>query len=76
MNQHGDQIAELYALIKQLQEDNNNLRTTFAAGSHGASAGHNAEHGSGDDPGWLASPDTTIIRGHSADLITCQSFID
>ena len=70
MNVHSEQIAELYRLIKTLQDDNNVLRTSRTAALPQAGSGTLPSA----DPNWLAIPNDTIIRGHSADLVGLSAF--
>ena len=71
LNTHSEQIAELFRLIKALQDDNNALRTSRTSALPASSLSSN-QHSS--DPNWLATPNGTIIRGHSADLVELSAF--
>jgi hypothetical protein len=71
LNTHSEQIAELYRLIKTLQDDNNALRTSRTSALPQSSLGSNQPSA---DPNWHAVPNGTIIRGHSADLVELSAF--
>ena len=57
-----------------MQDDNNLLRTSRTCSLPAASIGSSCLHNSDPDPNWLATPNGTIIRGHSADLVELSAF--